>query len=98
MRDQLAPPPAEPGLHLSPRQVAQVEAALGVSVPFSSPESLVAAVERLASVGFGDIRVPFTPGQLAEIAHRAAKRGRTVDAELKAVVDRIQDELFYRAG
>jgi hypothetical protein len=63
-----------------------------------SPSSLVAAVERLASLRFGDIRIPFTPGQLQEIQHRAAKRGRTVEAEMQAVVDRIRDELFYRGG
>jgi hypothetical protein len=63
-----------------------------------SPEFLTIAVERLASMKVGDIRIPFTPGQLAELQYRAQKRGRTIEAEMKAVVDRIQDELFYRGG
>ena len=46
----------------------------------------------------GDIRIPFTPGQLAELQHRASKRGRTVEAEMRAVVARIEDELFYKGS
>jgi hypothetical protein len=46
----------------------------------------------------GDIRIPFTPGQLAELAHRAGKRGRTVEAEMRAVVARVEEEVFYKGG
>jgi hypothetical protein len=42
------------------------------------------------------VKVEFSPGQLEEIAHRAAKRGRSVEAELNAAVDRIKDEIFHR--
>ena len=93
----VAPPATQPGLHLTPRQVSELETLLGASAPFT-PETLYAAVERLASIRIGEIRIPFTPGQLRELQHRAAKRGRTVDAEMKAVVDRIQNELFYQGG
>lgn len=58
---------------------------------------LITAVERLASISIGTIHVDFTPGQLEEIAHRAKKRGRTVGQELKAVVDRIKEDLFWRS-
>lgn len=56
------------------------------------------AIDRLASIAIGDIRLPFTPGQLAELQHRAAKRGRTVEQEMRAVVSRIEEELFYKGG
>jgi hypothetical protein len=85
------------GLHLAPTEVAALEELLGVSMPLT-PSSLRTAIERLASVRIGDIRIPFTPGQLAELQHRAAKRGRTVEAEIRAVVARIEDELFYQGG
>jgi hypothetical protein len=72
-----------------------------VTTGFGSTRSgpdLVKAIERLASIKVGDIRIPFTPGQVAELQHRAMKRGRTVEAEMKAVVDRIEDELFHKGG
>jgi hypothetical protein len=97
LRRQIEPPAEAPGLHLTPVLVSELEALLGVSVPLS-PSSLYTAVERLASLRIGDIRLPFTPGQLAELQHRAAKRGRTVEAEMKAVVARIEDELFYKGS
>lgn len=55
-------------------------------------------IERLASIKIGDIRIPFTPGQLSELQHRASKRGHTVEQEMRAVVARIEDELFYKGG
>jgi hypothetical protein len=88
---------ATPGLQLSSAEIRALDDLLGLGATRSGPD-LVKAVERLASLRFGDIRIPFTPGQLAEIQHRAAKRGRTVQAEMQAVVDRLQDELFYKGG
>jgi hypothetical protein len=86
-----------PGLPLSAADCRQLDDLLGLGATRSGPD-LVRAVERLASLRFGDIRIPFTPGQLSEIQHRAEKRGRTVQAEMQAVVDRLQDELFYKGG
>lgn len=94
---QLATPAPVPGLHLDPRDCTQLEEVTGLGSTRSASQ-LVAAVERLASLKFGDIRIPFTPGQLSELQHRAAKRGRTVEAEMKAVVARIEEELFYKGG
>lgn len=87
----------EPGLHLTPRDCHRLDDLVGLGAS-RAPETLLAAVERLASLRFGDIRIPFTPGQLSEIQHRAAKRGRTVEAEMQAVVARIRDELFFQGG
>lgn len=61
-----------------------------------SPEALIAGVERLAAIKIGGVSVEFTPGQLEELQHRAAKRGRTVAQEIQAAVDRVRDEIFYR--
>jgi hypothetical protein len=62
-----------------------------------TPHDLVLAVERLAKISIGTIQIDFTPGQLEEITHRATKRGRTVQQELQAVVDRIREEIFWRS-
>ena len=61
-----------------------------------TPEDLVSAVERLACIHVGTIKIDFTPGQLEEIHQRATKRGRTIKQELQAVVDRIREEIFWR--
>lgn len=90
----LAPPG---GLLLSAADCRAIEETTGFGTT-RSPAALRAAVERLATIAIGDIRLAFTPGQLEEIAHRAGKRGRTIEQEMKAVVDRIEDELFHRGG
>jgi hypothetical protein len=86
-----------PGLQLPPAACRELEETLGIGTTRSVAE-FVRAVERLASIKVGEVRIAFTPGQLGELAHRAQKRGRTVEAEMKAVVSRIEDELFYKAA
>jgi hypothetical protein len=72
-----------------------LEETLGVG-SCRSPVELIAAVQRLASIRIGDVRIPFTPGQLEELQHRAKKRGQSIEQAVKAVVDRIRDELFWK--
>ena len=84
-------------LLLGVRDCNALDEVLGLGAT-QNADRLVAAVNRLASIKVGDIRIPFTPGQLAELQHRAQKRGRTLEAEMKAVVARIEDELFYKGG
>ena len=85
------------GLALTRVECNQLEETTGLGTTRTGPE-LVRAVERLASMKIGDIRIPFTPGQLAELQHRAHKRGRSLEEEMRAVVRRIEDELFYKGG
>lgn len=84
----------EGGLTLSGREARLLEDRLGPGVT-ASGEKLLAAVERLARIGVGEIELPFTPGQLEEMQHRATRRGRTMTEELKLVVSRLADELFH---
>ena len=93
----LATPAKLPGLQLTPAECDRLEEITGFATTRSAPD-LLAAVERLAAIKIGDIRLPFTPGQLHELQHRAQKRGRTVEQEMRAVVSRIEDELFYKGG
>lgn len=62
-----------------------------------NPEELTHAIERLARISIGDVKIPFTPGQIEEIAHRAQKRGLSVQQEIQRIVDRIKDEIFYKS-
>jgi hypothetical protein len=84
-------------ISLTPEQKQRLERTLGLGTTRTTPD-LITAVEALATISIGTVRVEFTTGQLAEIAHRAGKRGRTVQAELEAVVDRIKGELFHRVS
>lgn len=90
-------PVIEGGLQLTPQECDRLCELLGLAAT-ATGSSLLAAVTRLGAIGIGDIRIPFTPGQLSELQHRARKRGRTVEAEMKAVVARIEEELFYKGG
>lgn len=86
----------EPGsLRLPAAACEQIERTTGLGSTRSS-EDLVAAVERLAAIEIGSVRIDFTPGQLEELRLRALKRGRSVQLEIKAVVDRIREEIFWR--
>lgn len=87
--------PAEDGrVVLSTLDCARLERTVGIGNARSGPD-LVSAVERLAAISIGSIRIDFTPGQLAELQARAVKRGRTVEDEIRAVIHRIEDELFW---
>lgn len=84
----------EGGLRLSPVQCRALEDRLGPGST-AAAAALQSAVERLAHLSIGGVEVPFTPGQLEELRFRATKRGRTLEQELQAVVDRVKDELFW---
>ena len=86
-----------PSLVLDAQTCRQLDDQLGLGATLTAT-NLVKAVDRLGSMRIGDIRIPFTPGQLAELQHRATKRGRTVEAEMRAVVARIEEEVFYKGG
>jgi len=81
-----------------PQPIRQrIEHTTGIGTTRSAAD-LVEAVERLARISIGSIVIDFTPGQLEEIKHRAGKRGRTVEEELRAAVARIKDEIFWRGA
>lgn len=82
-------------LTVSPAGKQRLERTTGFGTLRSEAE-LIQAVERLATIEIGGVHIDFTPGQLEEIAHRATKRGRPVEAEIRATIDRIKEELFWR--
>lgn len=84
------------GVFLPKALTARVENVLGVGA-MKDADRLLSAIESLATIEIGLIKIDFTPGQLAELKHRASKRGFTIEQELRRVVDRIKDEIFYRS-
>lgn len=94
------PPPAfeiiqEGGLQLSRAECELLEQTVGLGTTRNARD-LLQGMRRLASISIGNVNIPFTPGQIEELQHRAKKRGQTVEQAIKAVVDRINDELFWR--
>lgn len=86
---------AEGTVTLSRADCEAIEAITGIGTT-QTPAALVLAVSRLARIRIGEVEVPFTPGQMEELRHRAEKRGQTLQQTLQAVVDRIRDEIFHR--
>lgn len=85
----------EGALQIAKTDCETLDESLGLGAT-RSPRDLLLAVQRLARIRIGEVEIRFTPGQLEELQQRATKRGRTVQAELEAVVARIRDELFWR--
>jgi hypothetical protein len=84
------------GLALPRSLCTQIEDTTGIGST-QTAEALLAAITRLAALSIGEVKIAFTPGQLAELKHRASKRGYTIEQELARVVDRIKDEIFFRS-
>lgn len=92
--DSLCEPVVEGGLFIPPVSCAILERTLGVG-SCRSLAALQTRVDQLARLEIGGIRVDFTPGQLDELAHRAAKRGLTVEEEVRRVVEKLSGDLFW---
>ncbi len=73
--------------------LTRLEQALG-HMPLLHAEDLIAKVNRLAKIRFGQHALELTAGQMEEIAWRASKQGKTVEFMLKAAWDRFCEEFF----
>lgn len=86
---------AEGTLILTHAERDRLETTTGLGTTRTGSE-FCSAVERLASLKIGDVKVDFTPGQWEELKHRSVKRGQTLVQTVQAVVDRVRDEIFHR--
>ncbi len=83
----------EAQLTLTPEQITRIAKCVRFGGT-ATAESLVSAIESLAFVAIGEHRLPFTPGQIAELKLRADKRGMAYDAYVKRIVDLILEQFF----
>lgn len=86
----------EVGLFLPDPIKARLEARLGIGASRNA-EELTQAVDRLADIRIGQVRLDFTPGQYAELARKAEKNGITVAEEVERIVHHLAGELFWDA-
>lgn len=59
---------------------------------------LVQKVERLAGISFEHCRISFTPGQLEDLARRAASNGLTPKELIERTAPRIYEQFFNLLG
>lgn len=81
------------GLVLSGQHQTRLARHLGLGST-ETADHVTAAVARLAQLRIGEIDVDFTPGQWEALKHRAEKRGLSVDALMRQIVDKITQDLW----
>lgn len=81
-------------LALTGEPLEQIDQLLGLGAT-ATPEALLAAIRAFAGITIGDIRLAFSPAQLDEISHRAAKQGRTPQAVVEDIVAQLESNFFY---
>lgn len=59
------------------------------------PAALLGAVQAWAGITIGDIRLEFSPSQLAEIQHRADKQGKSPEAIVQDIVSQLEQAFFH---
>lgn len=84
-------------LVLGTEALGALEDRLGVGAT-RSVASLIAAVDRLAQIEVGRIRLPLSPNQLEELKGRADKRGISLQVMLREHAAALQDGLFNQIG
>jgi hypothetical protein len=77
--------------------IEKLTIALG-GIPVKDAADLVARVENLAAVSFQHIRLNFSPQHLAELAHRAERQGKSVEAVIRDTVNRMAEDFFWKSG
>lgn len=83
----------EQGLTITGGHRTAIERVLGFGST-DTPEHLVTAIQRMAGLKIGLIDVTFTPSQWEELAHRAKKRGISVESLTKQIVDKLLADLW----
>ena len=92
--------PYEPGkrlVALTPDQVDQLEPRLGGG-SVKDGTDLTRKVLTLAGIRFHRIDLDFTPQQLEELAHRAERQGKSVQALCIEIIDSMKDQFFWTSG
>ena len=74
----------------------EVDQLLGIGSTLTAG-TLLGAIKAWAGITIGDVRLQFSPAQLAEIAHRADKQGKTPTAVVADIVEQMNRNFFEDA-
>lgn len=80
-------------LVLTGEGLEEVDRLLGLGST-QNPIAFLAAVRNWAGITIGGIRLDFTPAQLAEIAYRAEKQGKTPEDVVRDIVEQMNHQFF----
>lgn len=89
-------PAGQRALVLTGEALEEVDRLLGIGSTRDGA-SLVSAISAYAGIRIGDIRLQFSPGQLAEIQHRAEKQGKTPQAVAEDIITQLNAQFFTDA-
>lgn len=81
------------GIHLSEESLVRLGKVLRLGATHSEAE-LVQSVESLASVAIGEVKVQWSPGQIAELKRRADRRNLPYATYVRRIVDHILQEFW----
>lgn len=87
-------PPTQRSIILTGEALQEADTLLGIGST-ADAATLLAAIRRWAGITIGDIRLPFSPSQLQEIAHRAQKQGKTPEAICRDIIDQMAQDFFW---
>lgn len=89
--------PGKRALILGAAAITTLEQTFG-GLPLRTFEDIVARVKQLAAIEFHRVQLDFSPSQLAELQHRAARQGRTVDYLANEIIQAICRDFFWQSG
>lgn len=75
----------------------KVEAMVG-RLPCTSPKQLAAKIDDLAGISFHKIRLDFSPQQLRELEHRAARQGKPAEQLAREIIAEVTQQFFWGTG
>ncbi len=90
---ELYEPFPEGEIILSPEHITRIAKVLRFGATKTAAD-LTKAVEQMAAIRIGGIKVEFNPAQVEELKNRAAKRGWTVEKYMQYLVDRFTQDLW----
>ena len=83
----------EGSLTLAPDHITRIAKVLRFGAT-KNADDLTKAIEQMATVRIGGIKIEFNPAQVEELKHRASKRGWTVEKYMQYLVDRFTQDLW----
>jgi len=78
---------------LTPDQITRCAKVLRFGAT-KSAEEFTQAVESMAKVAIGGVKVEWTPGQIDQLKHRASKRGVSVQAYIQSLVEKFMQDIW----
>lgn len=84
----------DPLIVLNTTQMDAIAERLGTGLPIRTPQDLMRAIDQVAQVTVGNVRLVWTPTQLQQLEEKARKIGTTVDDLVARVTSKLLTDIF----